>query len=87
MQSKVTLSTTNAEYFSLPSALQDVIPLMNSAKNYGISLALIFSVLTLIFFHAFEDDSGALEIAQLPKMHPRTKHINICYHHFREHVR
>ena len=39
-------------------------------------------------FHckAFEDNSGALEIARLPKMRPRTKHINTKYHHFREYV-
>jgi hypothetical protein len=35
----------------------------------------------------FEDNSGALELATLPKLCPRTKHINVCYHHFREHVR
>ena len=34
----------------------------------------------------FEDNSGALELARLPKMRPRTKHINQAYHHFREHV-
>ena len=40
-----------------------------------------------VFCHSFEDNSSALEIAKLPKMHPRTKHISICYHHFRERVR
>ena len=34
----------------------------------------------------FEDNSGALELARLPKMRPRTKHINQSFHHFREHV-
>ena len=34
----------------------------------------------------FEDNSGALELARLPKIRPRTKHINQAYHHFREHV-
>ena len=27
--------------------------------------------------------AGALELANVPKMRPRTKHINIRYHHFR----
>jgi hypothetical protein len=35
---------------------------------------------------AFEDNSGVLELARLPKMRPRTKHINVKYHHFREAV-
>ena len=34
----------------------------------------------------FEDNSGALELARLPKMRPRTNHINQAFHHFREHV-
>jgi hypothetical protein len=35
----------------------------------------------------FEDNAGAIEIANVPKMRPRTKHLNIKYHHFREEVR
>jgi hypothetical protein len=34
----------------------------------------------------FEDNSGALTLAKAPAMRPRTKHINIKYHHFRSHV-
>ena len=32
----------------------------------------------------FEDNNGALELATTPKMRPRTKHIAIKYHHFRQ---
>ena len=32
-------------------------------------------------------DEKAMEQARLPKMRPRTKHINLRYHHFREYVR
>ena len=39
-----------------------------------------------VYCKVFEDNSGALELARLPKLRPRTKHINVCYHHFREHV-
>ena len=39
-----------------------------------------------VYCKAFEDNSGALEMARFPKMRPRTKHINIKYHHFRSHV-
>ena len=33
-----------------------------------------------------DDNSGALEMARLPKMRPRTKHLCIKMHHFRDHV-
>ncbi len=34
----------------------------------------------------FEDNSGALKLARLPKLHPRNEHINVCYHHFHENL-
>ena len=34
----------------------------------------------------FEDNLGALTMARTPKVRPRTKHLNIKYHHFREAV-
>ena len=40
----------------------------------------------VIHCKAFEDNSGALELARLPKMRPRTRHINVKYHHCREAV-
>ena len=35
----------------------------------------------------FEDNNGAIELAKALKIRPRTKHIALEYHHFREHVR
>jgi hypothetical protein len=34
----------------------------------------------------FKDNSGALEIASISKMRPRTKFINVQYHHFWQYV-
>jgi len=34
----------------------------------------------------FEDNSGALEIATIHKVRPRTKHLNVQLHHFRQYV-
>ena len=34
----------------------------------------------------FEDNSGALEMATVHKYRPRTKHLNVKLHHFREYV-
>ncbi len=39
-----------------------------------------------VYCKVFEDNSGTLELARLPKLCPRTKHINVCYHHFCEHM-
>ena len=34
----------------------------------------------------FEDNSGALEMAKVHKYRPRTKHLNVKLHHFRDYV-
>jgi hypothetical protein len=39
-----------------------------------------------VYCKVFEDNSGAFEMARSPKMRPRTKHLNIKYHHFPEEV-
>ena len=35
----------------------------------------------------FEDNNGALELANAPRYRARTKHIALKNHHFREHLR
>ena len=34
----------------------------------------------------FEDNSGALEMVKIRKYRPRTKHLNVRLHHFRDYV-
>ena len=34
----------------------------------------------------FEDNVGALELTNTPKLRPRTKHLAIQLHHFRQHI-
>ena len=34
----------------------------------------------------FEDNNGTLALANLPPLTPRSKHIAVCMHWFREHV-
>jgi hypothetical protein len=87
LQTQIALSTTEAEYVSLSQALRDLIPLMNlleEIKDRGLP---IIADTPKIHCKAFEDNSGALELARMPKLRPRTKHINNIYHHFRQYVR
>jgi hypothetical protein len=39
-----------------------------------------------VFCRAFEDNTGAVELCNVPKLRPRTKHINTKYHHFRKYI-
>jgi hypothetical protein len=87
LQSQVALSTTEAEYIAMSQALRDVIPVMNLIQEMKEKGFQVICVQPNVYCKVFEDNSGALELARLPKLRPRTKHINVCYHHFREHVR
>ena len=87
MQSIITLSMTKAKYIALSAALRDVIyilQLVTELQENG------FQVPTQgppkVSYRVFEDNAGILELANNPKLHPRTKHIAIPYHHFRHHV-
>ena len=54
--------------------------LLNEFKKQGI---LTDKYVPKVYCKAFEDNSGAYELARVPKMRPRTKHINQKCHHFR----
>jgi len=65
----------------------DVIPVTNLQQEMREQEFQVICNKPYVYCKVFEDNSGALELARLPKLHPRTKHINVCYHHFHEHVR
>ena len=86
MQTITAMSTTEAEYIALSTSLREVIPLMGlltKARAHGLR---IVELPPKVHCTVFEDNSGTLELARLPKIRPRTKHINQAYHHFHEHV-
>jgi hypothetical protein len=57
--------------------------LLDEAKEKGVPIE---AGAPVVHCKAFKDNSGALELARMPKMRPRTNHINVKYHHFREAV-
>ena len=86
MQTITAMSTTEAEYIALSTSLREVNPMMGmlqEAREHGLKMDYLPPK---VHCTVFEDNSGALELARLPKIRPRTKHINQSYHHFREHV-
>ncbi len=86
LQSEIALSTTEAEYIALSTAMRDLIPMKQLLSELQTVLKIPAQEITC---HSilFEDNVGAETIANVPKMRPRTKHIAIKYHHFREHVK
>jgi hypothetical protein len=88
LQKEVALSTTEAEYNALSESLREVMNLMHLVDESKAQLKWATTTEPpLVHCKVFEDNSGALEMGRLPKMRPRTKHICVRMHHFREHVR
>jgi len=58
--------------------------LLNEAHEMGIPMT---NQRPSVKCKVFEDNAEAIEVANIPKMRPRTKHLNLKYHHFREEVR
>jgi hypothetical protein len=86
LQTEIALSSTEAEYIALSTATREIIPLiefLKEAKERGVPVDVKDAA---IHCKIFEDNSGAIEMAKVPKMRPRTKHLNIKYHFFRQHV-
>jgi hypothetical protein len=87
LQPLITLSTTESEYVALSTALREVIYMMNLLKELQARGIDVPFTTPKVKCRVFEDNSGCVEIAREYKMRPRTKHIAVRYHHFRDHVK
>jgi len=86
LQGEIALSTTEAEFYALSTSLRECIPLIALMKEF-VAQGLCSSVIApQVHCRVFEDNSGALEMANNPKYRPRTKHIATKHHHFRQYV-
>ena len=86
MQTIMAMSTTEAEYIALSTSLREVMPMMGILKEAREQGLQVNYLPPKVHCTMFEDNSSALELACLPKICPRTKHINQSFHHFCEHV-
>ena len=86
LQTEIALSTTEAEYIALSTAAREVLPLRELILEIKPILNIPEAKLQ-IRCTLFEDNKGAEELAKVPKNRPRTKHIAVKYHHFRQAVK
>ena len=88
LQREVALSSTEAEYIAISESMRDVLYLMQLVKDLRDCTGIrIGSTPPKVHCRIFEDNSGALEMVRLPKMRPRTRHMCVKLHHFREFVK
>ena len=86
MQTKTALSTMQAEYVALSSAMRDLLPfkalMTEIVSNMGLTIKKVSKIRTTVW----EDNNGALTLAKLEpgRTTSRSKHFTIKYHSFRE---
>ncbi len=85
LQSETALSTVEAEYIALSTAMRELIPLRRLVKEIAGVLGVEFPN-TIVKSTVFEDNMGCIQVVNVPKMTARTKHINLKYHFFRSHI-
>ena len=85
MQTQFALSTAESEFLALSAATRHVKSVMYLLEEVNQKFTRVHTK-PRVYCKLFEDNSAALEIARVPKLRPRTRHINVIYHHFRNEV-
>jgi hypothetical protein len=88
MQTERALLSTESEYTGLSYALRaiDAIPIMELLKEMKRKKSPFQSTTPNVHCKLFEDNSRSLEMANVHKLRPRTKHLNVKLHHFRDYA-
>jgi hypothetical protein len=102
LQTETALSTMESEYISLSQSMRELIPIREAIlemqkivfKGHPVLACRSHSKIfeesttsdTLPMSTVHEDNNACLKFATAPKMSPRTKHIAVKYHFFREKV-
>jgi len=76
LQPTVALSTSEAEYMALSAAAQESIALQYLRSSFNLPVTEPVQI--------FEDNSGAIAMAENPVHYSKTKHIHIKHHFIRE---
>jgi Reverse transcriptase (RNA-dependent DNA polymerase) len=86
LQTTIALSTMEAEYQALSQSCRDLIPLRHLIQEAATAFRLSDQFSVRSYSKIYEDNTACLSQASMPKMTPRTKHIAVSYHWFREYV-
>jgi hypothetical protein len=75
---QVALSTTKAKYIVMSQALRDILPIMFLIQEIKAKGFQVICTKPYVYCKDFKDNSGALELARLPKLRPRTSEVEPC---------
>ena len=86
LQTEISLSTEEADYIALSSALREVLPLMTMMEEINKLFPLLIQKPKFVS-QVHEDNQSCIKMATGTKTSPQTKHIALKYRHFRSNVK
>jgi len=97
LQTEIALSTTEAEYIALSTMMRTLLPMRQLLAevqkvtlphlNIENSTTSTRRLMTSMPSEVFEDNAGCIVLATTDQFRPRTKHLAIKWHHFKDQVR
>ena len=85
-QSLIALSTTEAEYVALSTALREVIAILQLLEELNKNGLPIHKDTPKFVCKTYEDNKSCISIANDHRTRPRTKHFALKLHHFRSYI-
>ena len=86
LQTEIALSKTESKYIAFSQAMRDAIRMIGLLEELQKVMPYSQSTPTL-HCKSYEDNRRCIDLINSPRLWPRTKHIVLKYHHFREHVK
>ena len=87
LQTTIALSTAEAEYLALSTALRTTMPILRLLREVSTHMPGLADVGTTIKCKVYEDKESTIKIANGARTTHRTKHISTKVHHFRQYIR
>jgi hypothetical protein len=87
LQTKIALSTLEAEYSALSAATRALIPIRELLFEMAKTISLPPSLTTTIRSTVFEDNQGCYLLATTQRISARTRYFTVEFHHFWEYVK
>ncbi len=86
LQTEIALSTVQAKYIALSSALREIIPLLTIMEEVNEVFPLMMNPPNY-YCKVWEDNQLCIAMATSQMFTPRTKHIALKYHHFKKYLK
>jgi Reverse transcriptase (RNA-dependent DNA polymerase) len=86
LQTEIALSTMEAEYVALSHSLRQLLHLRRVVEEIGKELGYQKELQVSTHSEIFEDNAGALTLANSPHLTPRSRHYSTKLHHFKSYV-